>query len=383
MTDLLTPDNFRKHTDAMLAQLKQLVEIESPSTDKASVDLLAAALLPALTALGAEITIDPQTEVGDNVVAHWPAPSGATEGGILMMCHLDTVFPLGTLARQPWRIDGPKAFGPGTIDMKSSIVMALTALAELRAGGRWPGRPLTLLLTSDEEIGSAGSRTLIESQARAHALTLCLEPCLPDGSLKTARKGIGEIELVVRGRASHAGTNHAEGRNAIHELAHHILAAQALTDYPRGTTVNVGVVSGGTRSNVVPEEARASIDYRVPDMSEAERLAAWTADLKPVLPDLTLDVQGGLNRPPMPRDALMAETFAQAQVIAARIGLTVGEGSTGGGSDANFVAPLGVPVLDGLGASGNGAHSEREHVVIASLAERTALLASLLTGWAV
>ncbi len=381
MPDLLTPDHFRKHTNAMLEQLKQLVEIESPSTDKASVDLLSAALLPALTALGAEITIDPQKEFGDNVVAHWPAPSGATDGGILLMCHLDTVFPLGTLARQPWRIDGPKAFGPGTIDMKASIVLALTALTELRRSGRWPERPITLLLTSDEETGSAGSRTLIEQQARAHALTLCLEPCLPDGSLKTARKGIGEIDLVVRGRASHAGTNHAEGRNAIHELAHQILAAQALTDYERGTTVNVGVVSGGTRSNVVPEEARASIDYRVPDMAEAERLAAWTAALKPVLRDVTLEVQGGLNRPPMPRDALMAETFAQAQAIAAQIGLTVGEGSTGGGSDANFVAPLGVPVLDGLGAAGNGAHSEREHIIIASLPERAAFLTALLTAW--
>ncbi len=383
MTDLLRPEHFERQTEAMLAQLKTLVEIESPSTDKASVDRLSAALLPALTELGAEITIDPQTDFGDNIVARWAAPGGpTTTGGILLMCHLDTVFPLGVLARQPWRVEGGKAFGPGTIDMKASVVMALTALGELQRSGRWPARPVTLLLSSDEETGSAGSRALIERLAAEHALTLCLEPCLPDGSLKTARKGIGEVELVVRGRASHAGTNHADGRNAIHELAHHILAAQALTDYSRGTTVNVGVISGGTRSNVVPDEARASIDYRVPTMMEAERLAAWTAGLKPFLPDLTLEVQGGLNRPPMPRDALMAATFAQAQAIAAQIGLTIGEGSTGGGSDANFVAPLGVAVLDGLGPGGNGAHSEREHLVIASLPERTALLASLMIGWA-
>jgi glutamate carboxypeptidase len=381
MTELLRPEHFKKHTDGMLDQLKKLVEIESPSTHKASVDLLSAALLPRLTELGAEITIDPQKDFGDNVVACWPATAEDGAGGILLMCHLDTVFPLGTLARQPWRVEGGKAFGPGAFDMKASIVMALTALGELRRGGRWPKRPITLLLTSDEETGSAGSRALIEQQARQHALTLCLEPCLPDGSLKTARKGIGDIELIVRGRASHAGTNHADGRNAIAELAHQILAATNLTDYERGTTVNVGVISGGTRSNVVPDEARASIDYRVPDMAEAERLAAWTADLKPVLPDLTIEVQGGLNRPPMPRDALMVATFAQAKAIAAEIGLTVGEGSTGGGSDANFVAPLGVPVLDGLGPGGNGAHSEREHVLIASLPERTALLAALLTAW--
>ncbi len=381
MIDLWRPDYFNAHTEAMINQLKQLVEIESPSTDKASVDHLSATLLPRLTELGAEITIDARRDSGDNVVASWPAASDQATGGILLMCHLDTVFPLGTLARQPWRVEGGKVFGPGVFDMKASVVMALTALSELRRAERWPQRPITLLLTSDEEIGSAGSRALIEQLAAQHALTLCLEPCLSDGALKTARKGIGDFELTVRGRASHAGTNHADGRNAIVELAHHLLAATALTDYERGTTVNVGVVSGGTRSNVVPDEARASIDYRVPDMAEAERLATWAASLKPVIADTIIEVQGGLNRPPMPRDDLMVATFGKAQAIAAEIGLTIGEGSTGGGSDANFVAPLGVPVLDGLGARGNGAHSEREHVVIASLAERTALLAALLTAW--
>ena len=381
MTDLWRPEYFNKHTEAMIDQLRQLVEIESPSTDKASVDHLSAALLPRLTELGAEITIDAQRNSGDNIVANWPTATEHTAGGILLMCHLDTVFPLGTLARQPWRVEGGKVFGPGVFDMKASVVMALTALGELRRSERWPNRPITLLLTSDEEVGSAGSRAIIEQLAAQHALTLCLEPCLPDGALKTARKGIGDFELTVRGRASHAGTNHADGRNAIVELAHHLLAATALTDYERGTTVNVGVVSGGTRSNVVPDEARASIDYRVPDRAEAERLANWAASLKPVIPDTTLEVQGGLNRPPMPRDDLMIATFSKAQAIAAEIGLTLGEGSTGGGSDANFVAPLGVPVLDGLGARGNGAHSEREHVVIASLPERTALLAALLTAW--
>ncbi len=381
MTDLWRPEYFDKHTDAMIDLLKQLVEIESPSTDKASVDHLSAALLPRLTEMGAEITIDAQIDFGDNIVASWPAASGSTAGSILLMCHLDTVFPPGTLARQPWRVEGGKVFGPGCFDMKASVVMALTALAELRRAERWPDRTITLLLTSDEETGSAGSRAIIETLAAQHALTLCLEPCLSDGSLKTARKGIGDIELIVRGRASHAGTNHADGRNAIVELAHHLLAATALTDYERGTTVNVGVVSGGTRSNVVPDEARASIDYRVPTMAEAERLAAWTAGLKPITPDVTIEIQGGLNRPPMPRDELMIATFGRAQAIAAEIGLTLGEGSTGGGSDANFVAPLGVPVLDGLGPRGNGAHSEREHVIIASLPERTALLAALLTAW--
>jgi glutamate carboxypeptidase len=365
---------FTVKTDEMLRAVRELVAIESPSTDKAAIDRMGALLAARCRTLGAAVEVDPQTVFGDNLIARW----GSGPDAILLMCHMDTVYNLGALARQPWRESEGRAYGPGALDMKASIVIALTALEVL---GARRTRPVSLLLTSDEEIGSAGARPLIEREAQRHALTLCLEPCLPDGSLKTARKGIGDVEIVARGRAAHAGTNHKEGRNAIEELAHHILAAQRLTDYARGTTVNVGVITGGSRSNVVPEEARAVIDYRVSDQAEAARMQAWMDARRAVLPGMQLEVRGGLNRPPMPRDALMAATFARAQAIGQTLGLQFGEGSTGGGSDANFVAPLGVPVLDGLGAGGNGAHSEREHILINSLPERAALLAALILHW--
>lgn len=373
-----TTADFLDQTEDLVTLLKQIVAIESPSTDKAAVDRLGVFLADELRQLGAVVTVDRQTEVGDHLIGRW---GSARQDGLLVLCHMDTVFDLGTLARQPIREANGRLYGPGTIDMKSSLAMTLVALRWLKQQRRWPDRPVTVLFTSDEEIGSEHSRALIEAQAREAALVLCLEPCLSDGSLKTARKGIGGMTITTRGRATHAGADHENGRNAIEELAHHILAAQSLTDYARGTTVNVGVIAGGTRSNVVPDEARAEVDYRVATPEEAARLEQWMADRQPVTREAGVSVSGGLNRPPMPRDATMAATFQRAQQIAAAIGLTLGEGSTGGGSDANFVAPLGVPVLDGLGALGNGAHSEREHVVVASLPERTALLAALLTAW--
>ncbi|MCS6910924.1 MAG: M20/M25/M40 family metallo-hydrolase, partial [Anaerolineales bacterium] len=257
---MLTIADFAQHTGEMVEMLKQFIEIESPSTDKAAVDRLGAVIAGELRKLGAVVTVDEQTAVGNNLYGRW----GATgRDGLLLLCHLDTVYDLGTLARQPVREADGKLYGPGAVDMKASFVLALTALRLLRANRLWPERPVTALFTSDEEIGSVHSRPLIERLARESALVLCLEPCLPDGSLKTARKGIGEMVITTRGRAAHAGADHENGRNAIEELAHHILAAQALTDYARGTTVNVGMVSGGTRSNVVPDEARAEVDFRV------------------------------------------------------------------------------------------------------------------------
>jgi glutamate carboxypeptidase len=217
--------------------------------------------------------------------------------------------------------------------------------------------------------------------AREATLVLCLEPCLPDGSVKTWRKGVGDFTIEVRGKAAHAGADHERGRNAIEELAHHVLAVQKLTDYRLGTTLNVGVISGGSRSNVVPDHAQAVVNMRVMTQAEADRITSWMLALRPAMEGTRVEVTGGLNRPPMPRDALMAATYARAREIAASLGIDLREGGTGGGSDANLVAPLGIPVLDGLGARGNGAHSEREHILIASLPERTALLAAILSEW--
>ncbi|MGH2523246.1 MAG: M20 family metallopeptidase [Anaerolineales bacterium] len=374
---MITLPEFAGQTGAVVALLKRLVEIESPSTNKAAVDRLGVVVADELRKLGALVTVDEQTVTGNHVMGHW----GLGREGILILCHMDTVYDLGTLARQPCvEVDG-KLRGPGTIDMKASLAITLSALAMLKAKRQWPPRPVTALFTSDEEIGSATSRPLIERLARQAALVLCMEPCLPDGSLKTWRKGVGDFEIIARGKATHAGADHENGRNAIEELAHHVLAAQKLTDYQKGTTLNVGVIHGGSRSNVVPDEARAHIDMRVMTAEDGERVTQWMKSLKPVLAGASVEVRGGLNRPPMPRDELMIATFKKAQTIAANLGLKIGEGGTGGGSDANFVAPLGVPVLDGLGALGNGAHSEREHVVIASLPERTALLAAILSEW--
>jgi glutamate carboxypeptidase len=377
---MLSIEDFTLRNADLLALLVRLVEIESPTTDKAAVDQVGAVVAAELRQLGAQVTVYGTADAGDQILGRWD-PTGRDEIGILTLCHMDTVYPLGTLANQPCHeVDG-RLMGPGTMDMKGSIAMLLTALRAFQAASAWPNRPISTLFTSDEETGSDTSRALIEALARRAELVLCLEPCLPDGSLKTWRKGVGGFEITVRGKAAHAGADHERGRNAIEELAHQIVAIQKLTDYPKGTTVNVGVVAGGSRSNVVPDLARAQVDLRVMTAAEGERIAAWMQQLKPTIDGTRIEVTGGLNRPPMPRDERMGASFARAKALADRLGMSLTEGGTGGGSDANFVAPLGVPVLDGLGAWGNGAHSEREHVLISRLPERTALLAALLSDW--
>ncbi len=375
---MLSPDLFQNELPAIQSLLRELVEIESPSTDKAAVDLLGRRILRELNALeDGAIEIMPQDRVGDQIVCRW----GSGPGGILCLCHMDTVFDLGTLACRPFQSVEGRLQGPGVQDMKSGIAMLLSVLRLLKLHNKWPKRPLTVLFTSDEETGSLASRALVEAEARHAGLVLCLEPALANGALKTSRKGTGDIELRVKGVAAHAGVDHASGRNAIEELAYHILEAQKLTDASRGTTVNVGVVSGGTRPNVVPDEARALIDLRILEAGEYKRLERWTNGLSPRIAGTSLSASITLNRPPMPRDDLMIRTFQKAQELGRQIGLELHEGSTGGGSDANFVSPLGVPVLDGLGAVGDGAHSEREYILTNSLAERSALLAALLIGW--
>ena len=372
---------FESRLPQIVALSKQLVEMESPSTDKLAIDLLGGRIAGWLREAGGRVEFHHAVTAGDHLVARWGDLSHTRDGGILIMCHMDTVYPLGALALQGCREADGRLTGPGVLDMKASIAIALTALSALQESRGLPHRPITFLISSDEEIGSDSSRVLIEDLAREHALVLCMEPALPDGSLKTWRKGVGDFTLVARGKSAHAGADHERGANAIGEMAHHVLALQALTDYSKGTTVNVGVISGGTRSNVIPDECRLKVDYRVMTPEEAARVEEFVRGLAPISPKTRLEVTGGLNRPPMPRTPLLARTFEKAKAIAESIGLTVGEGGTGGGSDANFVAPLGVPVLDGLGAIGNGAHSEREHVLISSLPGRAALLAALLTEW--
>jgi glutamate carboxypeptidase len=292
---------------------------------------------------------------------------------------MDTVFPLGTLDKVPFYEKSGMIYGPGTLDMKAGIVIALAAIEEAQRSG--VKRPVTLLCTSDEEIGSHTSREPIEQLASESALVLVLEGGLVDGSLKTWRKGVGEFWVKTRGRAAHSGGDHEKGRNAIEEMAHQVIAIQELTDYSKQTTLNVGVIQGGTVSNVVPEEALIQVDVRVMQPGEWERLESEMSKLKPVLDGTSIEITGGLNRPPMPFDETMKVTFEKAKSIAAQIGMDLKAGGTGGASDANFVAPLGIPVLDGLGAVGEGYHSEREYIFADSLDSRTKLVAALLRAW--
>ena len=258
-------------------------------------------------------------------------------------------------------------------------MIALSAIeSTLQTGLR---RPVTLLCTSDEEIGSGSSRAYIERLAKESELVLVLEGGLVDGALKTWRKGVGEFNVRTRGRAAHSGGDHEKGRNAIEEMAHQVIAIQKLTDYSRQTTLNVGVIQGGTVSNVVPEEASIEVDVRVMQPDEWARLELEMNNLKPVLDGTSIEISGSLNRPPMPFDDRMKATFEKAKVIAGQIGTELKAGGTGGASDANFVAPLGIPVLDGLGAVGEGYHSEREYIFADSLDERAKLVAALLLNW--
>ena len=370
---------FSAQQDSMTDILIELVEIESPSGDKAAVDRMGKRVAELMHEVGGEVEVFPRDHAGDLVLGRWP---GNPEGRkITLLCHMDTVWPVGTLTERPVRIEDGRLFGPGAYDMKAGIVIALTALRGLSQIGLQAVGPIAMLCTGDEEIGSSASRGLIEELAAESGLVLCLEPALPGGLVKTARKGVGFFHLRVRGRPAHAGANHEQGINAIEEAARHILSLQALTDYDRGTTISVGRVRGGTATNVVPAECEFWVDFRVETLKEAKRLTKTIEEMQPIHPGAKLEVTGGLNRPPMVRDATMQRTFKQARRIAAVLDLELEEESTGGGSDANFTAAMGIPTLDGLGAVGDGAHSVTENVQVASLPIRAALLTSLLSEW--
>jgi glutamate carboxypeptidase len=271
--------------------------------------------------------------------------------------------------------------GPGALDMKAGLAIALTAIETLIKHDQLPQERISLLCTSDEETGSHTSQALIEEQAQQHELVLCLEPAMPNGALKTWRKGIGAFRLRALGQAAHAGNDPPTGINAIVELAHQIPKLTQLADEHDSTTINIGVIQGGTRTNVVPDDCLLRLDVRVKDLAAQDAVDAALRALEPHLKGARLELEGEWNRPPMPRDERMLRTYKMAQTIGKKLGLALEEDGTGGGSDANFVAPLGIPVLDGLGPIGIGAHSKRESVKRSSLPERTALLAAILTQW--
>ena len=410
----------------MVADIRELVDIESPSDNKAAVDRLGAVVASKFAAIGGLVRFHPVGDFGNHLqvdfagqqsIADVQSPasgvkarhpktenpaalkgratqdqtspstqnSSLVEGSkdstkpVLLLGHYDTVYPMGTLAAMPCQTVDGKLTGPGVLDMKSGIGLMLHTLAALRD---WHGglpRPVTLLLVSDEEVGSESSRAITESLAKKAAAVLVLEPAYGlEGKVKTARKGVGEYEVKVTGKASHAGLDFQKGTNAIVELARQIEKISSFTDLKKGLTVNVGVVRGGSRTNVVPAEALAKVDVRIGRTKDAPGIDRKMRALRPFNRKCNVEVSGGVNRPPMERAAGIVALYEIAVEIARGLGRKLGEAAVGGGSDGNFTAHLGIPTLDGLGGVGDGAHAAHEHIVISELPRRAALLAGLI-----
>jgi glutamate carboxypeptidase len=356
--------------------LQALVEVESPSDSKPAVDRAVGLVRSLAESIGGRIKIHKQKQFGDVLEVRF-GPGRSSRKPILLLGHLDTVWPLGTLRTMPWRERDGRLYGPGVLDMKAGVAMALAAIRILQQLGI--SCPITLLLNPDEEVGSPVSRPITERLALASAAVLVLEPA-QGLACKTARKGVGDYHLHVTGVASHSGVDFERGHSAILELARLLQTVAGFTDLPIGRTVNPGVISGGTRSNVIAEHAYADVDVRIARASDAARVDKLFRGLRCSDPACKLEITGGLNRPPMERKPGTVALYKQARKLAAEIGFTLDEAATGGGSDGNFTAALGVPTLDGLGAVGEGAHAAHESVVIEHLVPRTALLAALLAS---
>jgi glutamate carboxypeptidase len=363
----------------ILDGIRTWVEIETPSTDGEAVNVLVTKVAGDLAALGATVERIPGRDgYGDHIRAR--SPWGGDGPGILLVSHLDTVWEKGTLKRKPFTVDGDKVYGPGIYDMKGGGYLGFYAYRHLVRQAKETKLPITFLFMADEEVGSPTSRQLIEDTSRNQKYVLVLEPGRPNGGVVTARKAVARFDLEITGVAAHAGVNHELGRSAVAELACQIVALEGMTDYARGITVNVGVASGGTVgfANVVPARATAEIDFRAPDNETAAEMETRILGLTAIGQDIALSVTGGVNRPPFVRDEGVAKLYAHAKRIADDMDLPLPEMATGGGSDGNFSAALGIPTLDGLGVVGAGAHAEHEHMLISSLEPRTNLLLRLL-----
>lgn len=373
----------RRKQMSLLKLVQSLVKAESPSSDKAAVDACVALAATHAKALGGRVKVHRQRAFGDLLEARFGRKSSTGPAGrILLLGHLDTVWPLGTLKTMPCRLGDGCLWGPGTLDMKAGLAMAFTAiemLAEAGALNRSVGQEIVLLLNSDEEVGSPVSRLITERIAAECSAVFVLEPA-QGLAFKTARKGTGNWRVDVKGVAAHAGVDFEKGANAIRELARVVETVSGWTDLDRGLTVSVGVAGGGTRSNVIPAGAWAEVDVRIARKSDAARIERKFSRLKPVDKRCSLAVSGGINRPPMERTRGTVQLYRQARVLAAELGFTLDEASTGGASDGNFTSALGIPTLDGMGAVGEGAHARNESILIEHLAPRTALLAAMLAG---
>jgi glutamate carboxypeptidase len=362
------------HSAWMRETIDLLVRLESPSTDKTAVDICGAELSARLTALGGRVDRLVREKRGD----HLRAEFGGTGPRVLLLGHFDTVWPVGQLARMPLHEEDGRLYGPGVFDMKAGIAMAMLATRAVHEVAPESAPRIVMLWTTDEEIGSLTSRAAIEEEARRSDAVLVLEPALPGGAVKTRRKGCGDFQLIVHGVSAHAGIDPGKGASAIHELAHQIVAVQDLQDVELGISINVGVIAGGSRTNVVADHASAAIDVRVPTMADGDRIEARLRGLTPKLKGTRLELTGGISRPPLERSAGVVRLLELARQAAGELGRDLGEGGAGGGSDGNFTAALGVPTLDGLGACGDGAHALHEHVLLDDLTWRAALVAALL-----
>ena len=372
-------DYYSSRQEAILALIRQLVESESKSREEEALNRLAGQVGGWLAVAGGEVEMLAEPGYGTHVRARYGMGHGVAGPEVLVIGHLDTVWPLGTLSRKPFQLTPEgRALGPGIFDMKAGVAILIESLMAIRSLSLPTRRPVRVLLTCDEEIGSRTSRKLVEEAAGTAAAALVLEPPLPGGIVKTGRKGIGAFTVRALGRAAHAGLDPRSGVNAIIELAHQALDLAALNEYDRGITVNIGLIGGGTGSNVVPAEAEAKVDLRFWQPEDGERLVAAIRDLRPHLPGARVEVTGGINRPPMPRSEKNLALYGQARALAAEMGIDLREDAVGGGSDGNFTAALGVPTLDGLGVDGDGAHAENEHILVRDLPRRAALLTRLL-----
>lgn len=363
--------------DQMVNFTRDMVEIESPSNNKQAVDRVGALIASRFEGMGGRIRFHRTANFGDHLQVDFE--SSHRQKPVLLLGHYDTVYPMGTLKQMPCQTKNGRLYGPGVYDMKAGIALMMTAIDALRAWhGEFP-RPVTVLLVSDEEVGSESSRVITEILAKKSAAVFVCEPSYgPKGAVKTARKGIGEYVLRVTGKASHAGLDFEKGESAIIELAAQVGKISTLVNIKRGLTLNVGTIQGGTRVNVVPAEASANIDVRIANKKDAKDIEKKLRALKPVNRECKLQISGGLNRPPMERTKGIADLYKRATSIAKEFGWKLEEASVGGGSDGNFTAGLGIPTLDGLGAVGEGAHSTHESIEISTLPKRAALLAGLL-----
>lgn len=377
MAATVTLERAQTAREEFLRTLTDLVIHESPTGAKQALDALADHLQRDLEGRGWEVRRHARSAAGDVLEAAMRGGAGAST---LLLTHMDTVWPLGTLEQMPVRVEGERFSGPGTVDMKAGIAAAIHAVDLARAAGAQLTGDVTLLVTSDEETGSHHSRALIEELAQRHDRVLVLEPARDDGAIKIGRKGVGDYSLTFKGRSSHAGNDPAAGASALRELAHFLLYVEDLADEVAGTTVNLTVARGGIATNVIAEEAVARVDLRVLKATEAERVDAAVRSYEPRDKRVTVRVDGGLNRPPLETTPTNRALFEEAVAVGRGLGLELTGAIVGGGSDGNFTSALGVPTLDGLGAVGGGAHARDEHILVDRTLERVALLAGLLAS---